>query len=116
MEKHRKCFSILAKIKKKGFAERRGKGKEVCPVCHENILTISHQGNKVECPVCGIEGKLELIDGEIRVIFPEEQQKRSRLFETGKWEHSNEIREGVITQKKVDNLEELKKKYAGVGE
>ena len=41
----------------------------------------------------------------------EEQQNRSRLRDGGKWEHSNEIRDGAMTQKKVENLKELKMKY-----
>lgn len=94
----------------------RGEGHEVCPVCHESILTISHQGTSVECPVCGIEGTLQVTDGKIQVTFSEEQQKRSRLLDAGKWEHSNEIRDGAVTQKKVENLAELKKKYEGIGE
>lgn len=94
----------------------RGDEKGVCPVCHESILTVSHELNKVECPVCGIEGELHLVDGKIQVEFSEEQQKRSRLFDAGKWEHSNEIRDGAMTQKKVENLKERKMKYLGVGE
>lgn len=94
----------------------RGDKEGVCPVCHESMLTISGQGTKVECPVCGIEGKLSVVDGEIRVVFPDEQIARSRLYEAGKWEHSNEIRQGAMEQKQVENLAELKKKYIGVGE
>ena len=93
----------------------RGDVEGVCPVCHESILTV-HGGNKVECPVCGIEGTLNVVDGEIKVEFSEEQQNRSRLRDGGKWEHSNEIREGAMTQKKVENLKELKQKYIGIGE
>lgn len=94
----------------------RGDEEGVCPVCHEDILTVSHNGNKVECPICGIEGELTVQDGKIKVVFSEEQQKRSRLYDAGKWEHSNEIRDGAMAQKKVEGLKELKKKYAGVGE
>lgn len=94
----------------------RGDDKGVCPVCHESLLTVGFGGNKVECPVCGIEGTLDIIDGEIQVTFSEEQQNRSRLRDAGKWEHSNEIRDGAMTQKKVENLKELKRKYLGVGE
>ncbi len=77
---------------------------------------MGYGGNKVECPVCGIEGTLDLVDGEIQVTFSEAQQNRSRLRDAGKWEHSNEIRDGAMTQKKVENLKELKMKYVGVGE
>lgn len=88
----------------------------VCPVCHESMLTIEPESTTVECPICGIAGTLEVVDGKVKATFSEEQQKRSRLFEAGKWEHSNEIRDGIITGKHVKNLTELKKKYIGVGE
>lgn len=94
----------------------RGDTEGTCPVCHEDLLTVGFGGNKVECPICGIEGTLKLVDGEIQVEFSEEQQARSRLRDAGKWEHSNEIRDGAMTQKKVEGLKELKMKYVGVGE
>lgn len=94
----------------------RGDEQGICPVCHQDLLAVGFGGNKVECPVCGIEGTLDIVDGEIKVEFSEEQQNRSRLRDGGKWEHSNEIRDGAMTQKKVENLKELKMKYIGVGE
>ena len=94
----------------------RGDEKGTCPVCHEDLLTVGFGGNKVECPICGIEGTLRLEDGEIQVEFSEAEQSRSRLRDAGKWEHSNEIRDGAMTQKKVEGLKELKMKYVGVGE
>ena len=99
-----------------GRTRYRSERLGVCPVCHEKQVTITGKGNIVECPICGIEGTLDVVDGEIVVTFSEEQQKRSRLKEAGKWEHSNEIRNGAMNQKKVPNLAELKKKYIGVGE
>ena len=71
---------------------------------------------KVECPICGIAGELSIKDGELCVEFSEEEQARSRLHDGGKWEHSNEIRDGAITERKVEHLSELKKRYIGVGE
>lgn len=94
----------------------RGDEEGVCPVCHEKILTITGPGTTVECPICGIKGELEIVDGTIKAKFSEEEIKRSRLFEAGKWEHSDEIRDGLKTQRKVENLAEKKKKYIGVGE
>ena len=110
--------NIVAALQAETEEERvryRGDEEGVCPVCHESILTVG-QGDKVECPVCGIEGKLSVVDGKIRVVFPDEQIARSRLYEAGKWEHSNEIRQGAMEQKRVENLAELRKKYVGVGE
>lgn len=95
----------------------RGDSEGACPVCHENLLTICHDKNKVECPLCGIEGELVVEDGEIKVHFSEAQQKRSRMkYYEGLTLHSDEIKNGAMTQKKVENLKELKAKYIGVGE
>lgn len=94
----------------------RGDDWGVCPVCHERNLTIMGRGSVVECPVCGIEGTLTLEDGGIKVVFPSEQIARSRLYEAGKWEHSNEIRGGFSGITPVEDLAEKKKRYIGVGE
>ncbi len=94
----------------------RGDEEGVCPVCHMDLLTIMHDKNKVECPICGIEGELNLVDGKIKVTFPEHQIKRSRLYEAGKLEHSEEIKNGAMTQRKVEGLKELKEKYINVGQ
>ncbi|MGB4658265.1 MAG: flavodoxin family protein, partial [Mobilitalea sp.] len=87
-----------------------------CPVCHLDMLTLMHDKNKVECPICGIEGELAVIEGEIKVHFSDKQIKRSRLYEEGKLEHSLEIKDGAMTQKKVEGLSELKEKYRHIGE
>ena len=83
----------------------RGDDQGVCPVCHERLLTIIGDGNKVECPICGIEGRIKIVDGIINVEFSEKEIKRSRLYDGGKIEHSDEIRDGIRTQKKVENPE-----------
>lgn len=93
----------------------RGDEEGICPVCHESLLNILSDGQRVECPVCGIEGKLDIVDGQIKVVFSKEEQARSRLKEGGKREHSDEIRHGAMTQKRTENLVELKKKYLNVG-
>ena len=56
------------------------------------MLTVLHDGTGVECPVCGIRGELSVVDGKIKVVFSEKEQKRSRLFYAGKLEHSTEIK------------------------
>lgn len=111
--------NIVTAVSAKTEEERvrwRGEEEGICPVCHESMITILEKDNKVECPVCGIYGKLNIIDGQIRVDFTEEEELRSRLRDKGKWEHSDEIRDGRRTQKQIENLTELKKKYLKVGE
>ena len=94
----------------------RGDDEGTCPVCHCDLISIMHDGMHVECPVCGIRGELKSDNGKISVEFSEAEQKRSRLFYAGKLEHSNEIKDGIMTEIKVDNLKEKKEKYLHIGE
>lgn len=94
----------------------RGKEMGACPVCHQSVFEVFPGTDKVECTICGIEGKVELVDGKVSYTFSEQQQARSRMKYAGKLEHSNEIKHGAMTQKKVDGLKELKEKYLHIGE
>ena len=87
----RKLGRHVAEVMGKPAAEMKWKGDEkgTCPVCHQNELTIKNK-NPVQCPICGIYGELKIENGEIKVIFSEEEQKRSRLTIAGKMEHWNE--------------------------
>jgi hypothetical protein len=38
-----------------------------------------HRATQVECPLCGITGKLTIENGQIKVNFPLHEQDRSRL-------------------------------------
>ena len=108
----------LAELEEKGDVENltwRGDSQGACPVCHQKVITVTGDGNKIECPVCGIYGTLEIEDGKIKTIFPASEIKRSRMKMDGKWEHSNEIRHGAMTQKQVEDLAEKKKRYTNVG-
>lgn len=94
----------------------RGDKEGVCPVCHNELLEITHRGTEVECPVCGISGSLNVVDGEITVNFPAEQIARSRLTYAGKLEHSTEIKAQAVGPGQIPDLRERKKKYIHVGE
>jgi multimeric flavodoxin WrbA len=94
----------------------RGEEEGVCPVCHCDMLTVVHNKNKVECPVCGISGSLSLVDGEIKLEFSEAEQKRSRLFYEGKLEHYVEISTKAVGPGQIPNKKELLEKYNGYGE
>ena len=61
-----------------------------CPVCHQNLLMVDGT-TKVECPICGIEGKLSLEGEKLIVDFPEEQKARARGTFKGLREHTTEI-------------------------
>ena len=74
------------------FFQPEGKPAEVCPVCHQRLITITPgRGTTVECPICGIEGQLSIADGEIRVEFSKAQQDRARGTFAGLREHTTEI-------------------------
>ena len=94
----------------------RGDKDGVCPVCHNELLEITHRGTEVECPVCGISGNLAVENGQIAVHFPEEQIARSRLYYAGKLEHSTEIKTCAVGPGQIPNLKQLKGKYLHVGE
>ncbi|MEI3279834.1 MAG: hypothetical protein V8R46_03145 [Eubacterium ramulus] len=57
-----------------------------------------------------------LVDGKATYTFSEEEQLRSRMNYGGKLEHRNEIAHGAMTQKRTENLAELKKPYLHIGE
>ena len=77
------------------------KGSGVCPICHQNIITLNGT-TTVECPVCGIEGKLSVEGDKVTVIFSEQQQARARGTFAGLREHTTEIQGfGKIAAPKV---------------
>lgn len=65
-------------------------GNGTCPVCHQNLLTVNGT-TTVECPVCGIEGKISIDGDKLNVTFSEEQQARARGTFRGLREHTTEI-------------------------
>lgn len=94
----------------------RGDKMGVCPICHNDMLEVTHNGMEVECPVCGISGELKVKDSEISVDFSDEQIARSRMFYAGKLEHSTEIRTCAVGPGQIPDLKERKQKYLHVGE
>lgn len=61
-----------------------------CPSCHCDLLTF-RGNNKVECPICGIEGDLKVDNGEVKVEFSAKELARSRYELAGLQEHYEEI-------------------------
>ena len=87
------------------------KGMGVCPVCHQDIITLNGT-TTVECPVCGIEGKLVVDGDKVSVEFSEAQQARARGTFAGLREHTTEIQGfgAVCAPKIIANKEMLDQK------
>lgn len=81
-----------------------------CPVCHHSILKVG-KTTDIECPVCGIYGKMSIEDGEVKVTFSEEEQNRARGTMVGLYEHYYELKDmmAVILPKLEANKETLPK-------
>ena len=111
--------NIVAALNAENEEERtkwRGDHTGICPVCHNDMLTVSHKGMEVECPTCGIIGELKTDNGEIKVDFSDEQIARSRMTYAGKLEHSTEIRTCAVGPGQIPDLKERKQKYLHIGE
>lgn len=91
------------------------KGTGTCPVCHQNLLTVNGT-TTVECPICGIEGKISIDGDKLNVEFSEAQQARARGTFAGLREHTTEIQGfGAICGPKImANKELLEKKMERV--
>lgn len=97
-----------------------GDEEGTCTVCHCNLITVNGT-TTVECPVCGIYGKLTVEGDNVSVTFSAAEQKRSRLNFDGKLEHVKEIKSfGSIAGPKIkaagDDLQKALEKYKGYKE
>lgn len=92
----------------KPLEEAQWYGEEgTCPVCHLNHITIKNGSTVVECPLCGIQGKLSIVDGKIKVDFPEESYYHSRLRLGGLEDHQNEFKiMGPVSRKKMEDAKD----------
>ncbi len=82
----------------------------VCPVCHNNQITIKpDMSTDIECPSCGINGELKIVDGKVQVTFTEKEQARARGTVEGLYEHYYEIQgmKDVAIPKIMNNKERL---------
>lgn len=72
-----------------------------CPVCHCNHITFNGT-TTVECPICGIYGKLSMDGDKVRIDFSPEEQARSRYTRAGLKEHYLEIQGmGAVAAPKI---------------
>lgn len=66
----------------------------VCPVCHCRMLNMNGTTD-VECPVCGIWGKLSLDGDKVTVTWSDAEKARARNTIPGIYEHYNEIQKMI---------------------
>ena len=121
LERARKLGRNVAQAMGKPISEVKWMGDAgTCPVCHSNLLTVTNK-NPVECPICGISGKIKVDGDKITVTFSAEEQKRSRLMLAGKLEHWVELREnfkmiGPVMERGGKELPKKLEKYKGYKE
>jgi len=87
----------------------------ICPVCHNSFVTIG-KTTDIECPICGIAGKISIENNEVKVTFSKEEQKRARDTLAGLTEHYLEIQGFVKAfmpkfEKNKDRIAAEMKKY-----
>jgi multimeric flavodoxin WrbA len=51
----------------------------ICPSCHDRNVRILKDDETIECPTCGIRGKLSILDGKIKVEFEQKALADNRL-------------------------------------
>jgi multimeric flavodoxin WrbA len=68
---------IAGAARNKDFTYKGDPG--VCPSCHDWLFRILKDRETVECPTCGVRGKLSLREGKISVTFEEKAWTDSRF-------------------------------------
>ena len=92
----------------------RGEDEGTCPLCHENMLLVTPGTNQICCPVCGITGTIEVVDGVIQTTWPDdwEHSKDNRLSPKGKRTHMEEIDAcAAAFEPRKEEAKEKMKKY-----
>jgi multimeric flavodoxin WrbA len=76
---------IALAVRDQDFSYRGDPG--ICPSCHDRNLRILRDNKNVECPTCGIRGKLSIVDEKIKVDFEETALLESRLRQDVTYNH-----------------------------
>ncbi len=78
---------VAQAVRTQDFTYRGEKG--VCPGCYDSLIRIMHDRETVECPTCGVRGKLTVTDGRIDVVFEERAWADHRFREEVAYNHYN---------------------------
>ena len=114
LEKARTLGKNVAEAMLSGDHSWRGEKEGTCPLCHLNLLDVVPGTNQICCPVCGITGTIEVVDGVIRTTWPDDwaHRKDNRLSPKGKRTHMEEIDACVEAfMPRMDEAKEKLKKY-----
>jgi multimeric flavodoxin WrbA len=65
----------------------------MCPVCHSSVLEMAGTLLSATCAACGVKGVLEIQGDEVRFVVTDEERKKSDLLLSGKFEHSELLRD-----------------------
>lgn len=82
----------------------------VCPHCHSRNFFLDRDSTKAICCLCGIEGDVEIADGKVRFVFPEEQLSHAHDTLSGKFIHCDDIRENEGKLNELKRSEEFKRR------
>lgn len=78
-----KEIAVAAKIKDFTYKGEAG----ICPCCHDWLFRILRDHETVECPTCGVRGKLSLADGKISMKFEEKAWSDNRFRPDTQYNH-----------------------------
>lgn len=116
-EKVAKCHEVGVNIAKAcmdpSTYEYKG-DKGICPHCNSRNFFINDDASKAICIVCGIEGKMDVVDGKMTFSFTEEAETHAHDLLSGKMMHAQDIGhyEGkLMEQKKTDEYKNRMEKY-----
>ena len=81
--------------------------KGMCPHCHSRNFYFHNDGT-VSCCLCGIKGKMEIENNEMKFVFPEEQLEHAHNTLSGKFIHMNDIKTNESKLMETKKSEEYK--------
>lgn len=90
VEKYGERLQTDESLKKEAWKGDKG----ICPHCHGKNFYFPEQPSDVQaiCMTCGIEGKIEVVDGQITFVYPPEAEAHAHDLLSGKFAHADDIR------------------------
>jgi multimeric flavodoxin WrbA len=68
---------IAVAVKEKDFTYRGEEG--ICPGCNDWLLRVLRDRETIECPTCGMRGRLRVVGGKVKVEFDERSLDERRF-------------------------------------